>query len=160
MIIDIDPTNAFNGTTITTTLTGAAGNMTAAFSAGAESLTFANPTVELQILGDNNGDNDVINVNLVGSAFTGALTINGRTGAADIINLASNLTLGSATATGSVALTAETINLGVGAPITIATNAGTNAGTVTLTGTTINLDQNVTIMSAPPNSTPIRSVDE
>ncbi len=150
VIIDIDPTNTFNGTTITTTLADAAGaNMTVSFTAGAESLTFANPTVELQILGDNNGDNDIITVNTVDAAFTGALTLNGRAGTADTINLPTSLLLGSTTSSGNVAFTAETINLGSGAAaINIATDGdvtNNDAGTVTLTATTINIDQNVTI---------------
>src|SRR5205823_7488702 len=122
--IDVDPANTISGA-ITTTLADAAGaNMIVSFTSGLESLTFATPTVELKVVGDN-VDNDVINVASVdaGGPFRAALTLDGQ-GGADTVTLAAALTLGAVSATGNVTVSAETINLNAN----ISTNAAATAG--------------------------------
>ncbi len=103
------------------------GTQDAGFSAidGAFEFTqFANPTASLTInLGD--GD-DVITVTSIDAAFRAAITVNGDAGS-DTFNLNTPLTLGSATSTGNLAVSAETIDLNA----SVATNGGTvdlNAG--------------------------------
>jgi hypothetical protein len=134
--IDIDNTgpDAFPGTTITTTILDEVGPfMKADFDVGAEDLTFATPTVALILLGDNTDKDAFIVTSVDGDLpFRAALTINGQ-GATDSITLTSSLTLGSATSTGNVAFSAETINVNA----SINTTAGpTSAGSVTMTGST------------------------
>ncbi len=144
--IDIDNAgvDAFAGPITTTILDAAGANLTVDFDVAAEDITFSVPSVALNILGDNDG-NDIVTVTSVDGTFRAALSIDGQ-GATDVINVATSLLLGSATSTGNLALSAETINVGSGAAaITLATDGSANAGTVTLTATTVNIDQNTTI---------------
>ncbi|MFO0866899.1 MAG: autotransporter-associated beta strand repeat-containing protein [Gemmataceae bacterium] len=77
---------------------------------------------------------DAIAVNGFGTSGGGlkaALTISGDAGT-DSISINTALSLGSATSTGNVAFTAETVTLGAD----VSTDAGTNAGSFSVTGAT------------------------
>ncbi|WP_425616402.1 beta strand repeat-containing protein [Anatilimnocola sp. NA78] len=141
--IDIDNValDGFAGP-ITTTITDAGGGMMLAdFDVGAEDLTFVTPTVALNIIGDNDG-NDTVIVSTVPAGFAAALSINGQ-GGTDVITNNATLTLGSGTSTGVVALTAETINLNGSINTTAVAT-----GSISLTGTTVNLGNNLSTDSA------------
>jgi hypothetical protein len=95
-----------------------------------EDVTFTSPTVSLTITGGDQAD--IITVASVDSSYRASLIISGG-GAADVIDLNTNLSLGSATSAGNLTLTAETLDID-GAVTSIATDASTNAGTVTFNG--------------------------
>jgi fibronectin-binding autotransporter adhesin len=132
----------YSGTseTITVQQFAADTTRTEVVSTAAESVDFVNPAKTLQIFAG--GGNDTIVVNGFGTSGGGlraALTISGDAGT-DSISLNTAISLGSATSTGNVSLTAETVTLGAN----ISTDAGTNAGSFSVTGATT-LASNVTI---------------
>ncbi len=133
--INIDPLDAIAGPITTTISDDVGATMTVATDVGLESITFATPTVGLIINGDAT-DVDTITIASVdaNAPYRAATTINGNGGGTDVINLNTALTLGSATSSGNLALTATTINLN--GP-TINTDAGPNGGSVTLTGAVV-----------------------
>ncbi|QDT15095.1 hypothetical protein [Alienimonas californiensis] len=120
--------------TITLSDDAAAGYMTIDSTLG-ESVTFLNPTASLTI-DAGTGDDSVV-VASVDAAYAAALSILGGDGV-DTVNLAANLTLGSATSTGNLLIDVEAVSLD--GAITIDTTAGTDANgdgvfrSVTVTG--------------------------
>jgi hypothetical protein len=132
--INIDPGNTVAGAVTTTINAAAAGNNIATFGAsGLESMTFANPTVGLVVIGDSN-DDDTITFTSLDANFRAAITVDTMRGGsvADVINVNTALNLGSGTSNGNLLLTSETINLGAN----INTDASGTAGTATFNGTT------------------------
>lgn len=144
--INVDSTHTGTGTNTVEILDGGAGQTTVTASApGAafESITFTNPTLLLEIKGEDGVGSDVadaITVTSFGFGFNSALAINGR-GGNDSITIAANLSLGNGLNTGHLNLTGETINLNAA---TISTDGGTNAGHIILTGA-VTLGTNVSI---------------
>jgi hypothetical protein len=118
-------------TAITATVLDATGaNMRVDFDVALEDLTFATPTASLTIRGDNSGDDTVVIASVDADApFRAALSIDGQ-GGTDEIRFNTALSLGSATSTGAVNASAETIRLNAN----LQTDAATAAGSVTLTG--------------------------
>ena len=132
--INIDPGNTVAGAVTTTINAAAAGNNIATFGrSGLESMTFANPTVGLVVIGDSN-DDDTITFTSLDANFRAAITVDTMSGGsvADVINVNTALNLGSGTSNGNLLLTSETINLGAN----INTDASGTAGTATFNGTT------------------------
>ncbi|QDU94933.1 beta strand repeat-containing protein [Lignipirellula cremea] len=109
-------------------------------------VVFDNPTGSLTIQGGN--ASETLTIESVDADFDAALTINLNDGAADQIVVAADLSLGSATSTGDLRLTAETISLDDGNIVTdrvIATNrAGGAAGVFVLDGDVL-LGENVQV---------------
>lgn len=127
-------TFTFTGGAETITLTDDAtpGQMTIDSTLG-ELVVFTNPTDSLTI-NAGSGD-DTINITSVDATYRAALTVDGGANN-DTVNLNAALTLGnsaSATDTGNLTVTGETINVNAN----IATTADGTAGNVSLTGTTI-----------------------
>ncbi|QDV70821.1 hypothetical protein Poly24_45540 [Rosistilla carotiformis] len=95
-----------------------------------EVVHFNNPNVSMTIHG---GDgNQTINVDSLDSDYRAALTINGDDGGTDVVNFNSSLgtlLLGSGSVTGTLAVTAETIN--IHADVSIDTSGGVTDGDVT-----------------------------
>ncbi|MFM7072990.1 MAG: autotransporter-associated beta strand repeat-containing protein [Planctomycetota bacterium] len=118
-------------TAITATVLDATNaNMRVDFDVALEDLTFATPTASLTIRGDNSGDDVVVISSVDADApFRAALLIDGQ-GGTDEIRFNTALSLGSATSTGAVNASAETIRLNAN----LQTDAATAAGSVTLTG--------------------------
>ncbi|MEY4179831.1 MAG: hypothetical protein RLY70_3405 [Planctomycetota bacterium] len=159
LVLDIDngPVDA-TGSAITATVLDATGsNMQVDFDVALSDLTFATPTVSLSIVGDQSGD-DVVDLSSVDadSPFRAAVSIDGQ-GGTDEIRVNSALTLGSATSSGAVNASAETIRLNanlqtdnaatagsvslsgavmVGGSVTVDTDAATTDAALTITGST------------------------
>ncbi|MCI0359285.1 MAG: M12 family metallo-peptidase, partial [Planctomycetaceae bacterium] len=116
---------------------------TEVLSTAGESVDFVNPTVALSIFAQT-GD-DTININSFGTGgggFKAALRVHDGSGV-DTINLNTSLTVGSATSTGDVWFTAETINL-TGNISTDGDTAAGDAGRVDLEGAVV-LKANISI---------------
>jgi hypothetical protein len=132
----------------------------------AEAVDFTDPTGSLTI-NVGTGTTNSVTISSVDAQYRAALTINGSTGT-DTVNLNAALTLGSATSSGSVSVTADAINLGAN----ISTDAnGTSAGSIALTGsvvltTNVSLDTNastsdgtITVTGAISGPTRILTID-
>ncbi|HPM82318.1 MAG TPA: choice-of-anchor Q domain-containing protein, partial [Candidatus Anammoximicrobium sp.] len=149
--INVDPGNTIAGP-VTTTVAASGGTDTlVSFSGGLESTLIRTITGTLTINGDN-ADQDIFNVQGVGSSFAAGLTVDGRGATTDEIHLQTGA--GLALAAGkNLSLTAETIdqtgpvtvsglttlnNQGSGTAINLS-NAGNNFGTVVITATAANV---------------------
>ena len=126
LTINGDPNNLINGT-LGDTFTAAGADTTATFTNSLPSLSFASPTGTLIVNGHAAADD--ITFTSVGAGFDSALTVQGD-GGGDTVTLDANLSLGSATASGDVAITAANIDLDAD----IDAGAGSTPGSITLTG--------------------------
>jgi len=130
LTINVDPHNAYSGL-VTTTFTGAGATTTASLTPGVGNplapFTFADPAATLAVNG--HAGNDHITFTSVGTGFDPALTVAGNAGT-NTVDLNAPLTLGSATSSGNLTVTATTINIGAN----LDAAGGTSPGKVSLTG--------------------------
>jgi hypothetical protein len=126
--VNIDPLDTNPGVATEFTSAGAGITRVSATGVAYEEITFANPIGQLIVNGDPTHA-DTIKFTSLGSGFNAALAVDGQ-GGADSITLDTALALGSATSTGDVSVTAETINLNAD----VTTDGGANGGSVGLDG--------------------------
>jgi hypothetical protein len=88
---------------------GTPGMTTVGFDGGLAALTFANPTVQLTVNGDDTG-NDVLRFTSLGTGFQAGLTVAGR-GGFDMVDLDTALTLGSGFSNRNLVVNAEDIEI-------------------------------------------------
>ncbi|MCY2995933.1 MAG: dockerin type I domain-containing protein [Planctomycetota bacterium] len=124
--------NVGDGLAHTATFTAVAGNNLVTFDSVLESLTFANPSVELIVNAD--AGSDIFTFMSLDSGFKAAITVNGSTGTDQVDWNATGLTLGSGTSTGNVNFAVENIHINQGI-----TTTGGGTGAVTLNGTTVTI---------------------
>ncbi len=129
LTINPDPGNLIS-TTLTDTLTASGANSLATLSNNLPSLTFADPAGTLVVHGHSAANN--IMFTAMGTGFNSALTVQGNAGT-DTVALDAPLSLGSATATGDVSVTAATIDLGAA----VNAGAGPTPGNIALTGNVV-----------------------
>ena len=134
--LNVDPNNAISGNvTATFTLSGSSNKAT--LNNNMTNFTFTNPTNALNVNGHLAAN--TVNFTSLATGFNAPLTVNGN-GGSDIVNLNVALTLGHGSTTGSLSVTAATINLGA----SIDATASTTPGSVNLTGSTA-LSTDITI---------------
>ncbi len=144
--INVDPLSLVAGT-VTTTVAASGGTDTlVSFSGGLESVLIRSITGTLTINGDN-VDQDIVNVQSVGSSFAASLTVDGQGGTTDEIHLQTGAGLTLA-ATKNLSLAAETIDQT--GPVTVpgTTNLTAGAANDIVLGGANNFGGAVTIVSA------------
>ncbi|MGE5194329.1 MAG: hypothetical protein ACM3U2_17705, partial [Deltaproteobacteria bacterium] len=114
------------------------GQNTLTIDGGLESLTFANPDVELRLNAD--AGSDTFTIDSLDPGFRASLAVTGSTGALDTFNLNTSLLLGSATSAGNINIDAEATNLNAADVTTAGTQ--TYQGPLTL-GTDVTLSGSV-----------------